>query len=83
MPFTGSTVWPSTAAVTPDGIATFFLPIRETFRFHRGLGQKTLQRTSPPTFASRAAWSAMTPFDVERMVMPEAVGDRGMASTAA
>src|SRR5262249_11690882 len=32
--------------------------------------QNTVQRISPPTLASRAAWSAMTPFGVDRMATP-------------
>ena len=45
-------------------------------------GQNTLQSTSPPTFCSRAEWSAMTPLGVETMVMPRPLLTRGMASTA-
>ena len=45
--------------------------------------QKTVQRTSPPTLASRAAWSAMTPFGVETIATPRPLATRGMASTVA
>ncbi len=77
------TFWPSTLAVTPFGMATGFFPTRDMMLILRSGGQKTLQSTSPPTLASRAAWSAMTPFGVETMVMPSPLATRGRASTAA
>ena len=39
--------------------------------------QNTVQRISPPTLASRAAWSAMTPFGVETMATPRPLLMRG------
>ena len=67
-PFT-LTVWPSTLAVMPEGTANAFLPIRDI--------QNTVQRISPPTLASRASWSAMTPFGVETMATPRPLLMRG------
>src|SRR5262249_30583354 len=32
--------------------------------------QNTVQRTSPPTLASRASWSAITPLGVDRIATP-------------
>src|SRR5690606_41947073 len=45
--------------------------------------QKTVQRTSPPTFCSRASWSAMTPLGVETIAMPRPFDTRGSLSTDA
>src|SRR5690625_3803286 len=39
-------------------------------RHNRKLPQNTRQRTSPPTLAARASWSAITPLGVERIMMP-------------
>ena len=39
--------------------------------------QNTVQRISPPTLASRASWSAMTPFGVETMATPRPLLMRG------
>jgi hypothetical protein len=57
------TVWPSTVAVTPDRTGTALLPMRDISSSLR----TPLERISPPTLASRASWSAMTPFGVETM----------------
>src|ERR1700733_14106316 len=43
--------------------------------------QNTVQRISPPTLASRASWSAMTPFGVDTMVTPSPLLMRGMFLT--
>src|SRR3984957_18791357 len=39
--------------------------------------QNTVHRISPPTLASRASWSAMTPFGVETMATPRPLLMRG------
>src|SRR6185503_15775220 len=44
--------------------------------------QNTVQMISPPTLASRASWSAMTPFGVDRMAMPRPLLTRGRLRTA-
>src|SRR5581483_3908527 len=43
--------------------------------------QNTVQRISPPTLASRASWSAMTPFGVETMATPSPLLMRGRLRT--
>src|SRR5947207_14586939 len=59
-PFT-LTAWPSTLAVTPEGIATGFFPTRDmadvplALLSCRDCNQKTVQRISPPTLWSRAS----------------------------
>ena len=60
-------------AVTPAGTATGFFPMRD-------MAQNTWQRTSPPTFASRASASERTPFGVETMTMPRPFLTRGSSS---
>src|SRR5690348_5302320 len=45
--------------------------------------QNTVQMISPPTLASRASWSAITPFGVDRMAMPSPLLMRGSAFTEA
>src|SRR5512146_242587 len=45
--------------------------------------QNTVQMISPPTLASRASWSAITPFGVDRMAMPSPLLTRGSALTEA
>ena len=49
-------------AVTPPGMATGFLPMRDI--------QNTSARTSPPTFCSRASASDSTPRGVETITVP-------------
>src|SRR3569623_562722 len=41
--------------------------------------QNPVQMISPPTLASRASWSAMTPFGGDRMAMPRPLLTRGSA----
>ena len=43
--------------------------------------QNTVHRISPPTLASRASWSAMTPFGVDTIVTPSPLLMRGMFLT--
>src|SRR5581483_7293444 len=45
--------------------------------------QNTVNRISPPTLASRAAWSAMTPFGVETTATPRPLLMRGRFFTDA
>src|SRR6185437_4795286 len=45
--------------------------------------QNTVQMISPPTLASRASWSAITPLGVDRMAMPRPLLTRGSAFTDA
>ena len=46
--------------------------------FFADTGHKnTVQRISPPTLASRASWSAMTPFGVDTMATPRPLLMRG------
>ena len=66
-----------TAAVTPLGNGTGFLPIRDISPpFHPEreirprLYQNTWQRTSPPTFFSRASASDITPCGVDTIETP-------------
>jgi hypothetical protein len=42
-----------------------------------------VNRISPPTLASRAAWSAITPFGVETIATPRPLLTRGSARTDA
>src|SRR5687768_15167691 len=64
------TFWPATVAVTPDGIATGLLPMRDIALPHCAVvahrPQNTLHRISPPTFSSRARESDITPLGVDR-----------------
>src|SRR5262249_31687999 len=43
--------------------------------------QNTVQRISPPTFWSRASWSAITPFGVDRIDTPSPLLMRGRVLT--
>ena len=53
-------------------------------RFFADAGhQNTVQMISPPTLASRASWSAITPFGVDRIEMPRPLLMRGSALTEA
>src|SRR5262249_22157199 len=45
--------------------------------------QNTVQRISPPTLASRASWSAITPFGVETIATPRPLFTRGKFRTEA
>ena len=62
-------VWPDSSTATPAGIATGFLPIRD-MRFPQIPAQNTRHSTSPPTLATRASLSDMTPRGVDRIEMP-------------
>ena len=62
------------------GIATGFLPMRDIAKI---LPQNTVKRISPPTFASRASWSAMIPFGVDKTEIPRPLFTRGRFFTEA
>ena len=71
----GGTASAATFTVTPFGIGIGFLPIRD-MTFHH-----TLQRTSPPTPALRAARPVITPREVVRMLVPSPPTTAGPSST--
>jgi len=64
----------------PEGTVTGRLPIRD---MAQSLPQNTVKRISPPTFASRASWSAMIPFGVDNTEIPSPLFTRGRLFTEA
>src|SRR6185503_6980537 len=66
--------------VTPFGIEIGFLPIRDMPHHHTLLAYQTLQSTSPPPPALRAARPVITPRDVVRMLVPRPPSTVGTSS---